>query len=139
MEKRCRICRAVIAADSSGRCQGCIDAKTATDAGKTYGKLKGEQYAVKMKQEEEARRIREEAMRKAKEREAERAAQDAEQARRAMREKAKQLREQGKFVCLICAEPLHYPERKYHKGACAALAESERSKEQYHKRKELTL
>ena len=40
----CRICKASVKADPSGRCRCCRIAKAATDMGTSYGKLKAEIY-----------------------------------------------------------------------------------------------
>lgn len=37
---RCRVCMALLREGERDKCQGCIDAKAATDAGMTYGKYK---------------------------------------------------------------------------------------------------
>lgn len=39
-QKRCRVCMALLREGEGVRCQGCVDAKAATDQGMTYGKYK---------------------------------------------------------------------------------------------------
>lgn len=82
-------------ADASGRCQSCIDAKAATDAGLTYGKYKGLQYEKMCEEERKQKELVAKIKAEYRAREAERLAHEAEaRARQEAEERARKEAEQ---------------------------------------------